>query len=335
MPKKSKRQVFPTSISVSRNVLEAASDFDALELNIIILLLDLLRPYMYMSNVTPDPGELFLRFSSFSNRHGNREDMLERINRLRQKDIRYRITTPGVQLQVITGLFSSVIATAGGILARVSPEAIPWLLYIGRGVGYARIEPELFLGLGSAYLKRLYLLLCVKAYKGFTSFVIHRDQLYEVIGIPKSTPTHDVLLRYLTGLQKYLDQKESMFRLSIEPVMRSRSKVGRPAIESFAMVFNLRPEYIKESEKHDPKMESLNLLRMMIPTLQKRKAPIKTAPDIFNELIAKDCCQAFVQAMSAYSQKTLEHQANIMPKILYDRFSIDVYHNNEDATPNK
>ena len=79
-------------------------------------------------------------------------------------------------------------------------------------------------------------------------------------------------------------------------------------------------------------MESLNLLRKMVPALQKRKAPIKTAPEIFNELIAKDCCQAFVQAMSAYSKKTLEHQANIMPKILYDRFSIDVY-NNEDATP--
>ena len=52
----------PERITVSRNVLVTASDFDAFEMNIIAILLFILRPFMYLADKIPDPGEFFLRF---------------------------------------------------------------------------------------------------------------------------------------------------------------------------------------------------------------------------------------------------------------------------------
>ena len=87
MAKKPKRMDLPERITVSRNVLVTASDFDAFEMNIIAILLFILRPFMYLADKIPDPGEFFLRFSFFSGRHVKREELVERINKLRLKII--------------------------------------------------------------------------------------------------------------------------------------------------------------------------------------------------------------------------------------------------------
>ena len=324
MTKKANKDL-PMTISVSRNVLGAASSFDTFELNIIIILLDILRPFMYVSNILPDPGEFFLRFSSITDRHVVREELKERINKLRQKDIRYIMTAPGVQLKVITGLFSSVVETTGGVIARVSAEAIPWLLYIGRGVGYAQFEPGLFIKMSSVYHKRLYCLLCAKAYKGITTFTISRERLYMALGIPERTPVYDVQKRYLAGFRDYLEKQCSMYSFTFDSVVTNGSKAGRPAIGSFGVVFNMRPEYLEQKQKHDPNFESFLLLRKLMPILKKRLPGIRAVSDIHNELVEKNYSQAFVQAMSAYSKQTDEHQANTLPMVLKDRYEIDVF----------
>ena len=109
MAKKLKQQDLPSSISVSRNVLGVASDFDAFELNIIVCLFVLLRSCMYVAETLPDPKEIFLRFSDFLGRHVRREELVKRVNALRLKEIRYPISTPGVNLRVITGLVSTTL----------------------------------------------------------------------------------------------------------------------------------------------------------------------------------------------------------------------------------
>ena len=334
MAKKPKRMDLPERITVSRNVLMTASDFDAFEMNIIAILLFILRPFMYLADKIPDPGEFFLRFSFFSGRHVKREELVERINKLRLKEVRYRITTPGVNLQVITGLFSSIVVSTGGVLARVTPEAIPWLLYIGRGVGYAQVEPELFLEMSSVYHKRLYLILCSKLHDGIASIVISREKMYKDLGIPEGTPVHDVIERYLNGFQKYLEIRGSIYQFFFESVSRPGPKAGRPSIESFCMVYSVRKECLDKTKKIGVNIESLNLLRTLIPILKKRRPDTMSVWDIHNQLVEKGLDQAFYQAMSAYSKKTNEHQANLVHMILKDRFNIDIFTHDEPLKKN-
>ena len=280
---------------------------------------------MYVSNVIPELGEIFLRFSSFTDRHVKREELIERINKLRKKDIRYSLAVPGVEGQVITGLFSSVVDSTGGVIAKVSAEAIPWLLYVGRGVGYSQIEPYLLIKMKSIYHKRLYFLLCAKAYNGVTSFTIKRESFYTALGIPNGMPVHDVQTRCLAEFQKYLEENGSVFCFAFEPVTIGGPKAGRPTIGRFGMTFNMRPEYLEHKRKNDPNFESLVLLQRLIPVLRKRRPHVIAIPEIHNQLVQANCSQAFVQAISAYSNLTIEHQANNLPLILKDRFGIDVY----------
>ena len=330
MAKKTKYLDLPAGMSVSRNVLGTASDFDAFEMNIIVTLLMQLRQFMYVSGNNPDPGEFFLRFSSLTDRHVKREELVDRINKLRQKDIRYRITTPGENLQVITGLFSSVVVTTGGVLARVSPEAIPWLLYIGKGVGYVQIEPELFLGMTSVYYKRLYLTLCFRINNGVASFTVDRNTFLKGMGIPKGTPIHDVIARYLVGLQNYLENKGSKYCLAFEPISRSGTKAGHPTITSFAIIFNVRPEILEKEKNRGPNVEPLNLLLKLIPVLKKRVPGILSPSEIHNQLVEKGLDRAFYQVMSAYFNNSTEHQANTLPYVLRDQFQIDIFTHADD-----
>ena len=325
MAKKPKSMDLPERITVSRNVLVTASDFDAFEMNIIAILLFILRPFMYVSDKIPDPGEFFLRFSYFSGRHVKREELVERLNKLRLREIRYRITTPGVNLQVITGLFSSIVVITGGVLARVTPEAIPWLLYIGRGVGYAQVEPDLFLEMSSVYHKRLYLILCSKLHNGIASFSISREKLYKDLAIPEGTPVHDVIKRYLKGFQQYLEIRGSIYQFIFESVSHPGPKAGHPSIESFGIIYSVRKECLDKNNKHEVNIEPLNLLRTLIPLLKKRHPDTMSVWDIHKQLVEKGLDQAFYQAMSAYSNKTNEHQANLVPMILKDRFNIDIF----------
>lgn len=306
-------------------MLWRASDFDAFELNIIVFLLVILRPFMYVADKIPDPGEFFLRFSSFSGRHTERKELVSRINKLRVMEIRYHLTTPGANLQVITGLFSSIVVTTGGVLARVSPEAIPWLLYIGQGVGYAQVEPELFLEMTSIYYKRLYLILCAKLYNGFSGFTIQREQFYEVFGIPKGTPVHDVITRYLCGFQEYLETHGSRYSYGFESQYRPGPKAGHPTIVSFRMIFKVRPEFLDKAKKQEPSAESFNILSRLIPFVKQKRPVVMTPIEICNKLVDKGLSEAFVQAMSAYSKNSEVHQANTLPLILKDRFNIDIF----------
>lgn len=322
------------SISVPNNILWSEADFDAFELNIIVMLLVNLRQYIYLAGSAPDPGEFYLRFSSFTGRHCKREDIVTRMNALRKKDIRYRYATPGgISGQVITGLFSSVTITAGGVYARVSAEAVPWLLYIGQGVGYSRLEPELFLSLTSVYQKRLYLTLLAREYQGLADVRVQVERLCEVLGLPEGTPASEVRRRYLDGLAVIMKQRGSMYNLSYRARLAKKAMVGHPTIAGFEIVFSVKPEYLATIKEIDKKahFECLELLRSLMPYLSKKNSHVMSYFTIHNLLVEKNLSNLFLKAMSAYAGRTQENQANIVPLILKDRFGIDVFSSSDDG----
>lgn len=312
-------------ISVSRNVLVSAIDFDDFELNVIVQTIVLLRSCIFKVDELPVPRELFIRFDDITGRHGNRKELVERLNRLRQKDIRYTYGTCGRQSGlVITGLFSSVVVSKGGVKARVSPEAIPWLLYVGGGVGYARIEPEIFSHLRSVYHKRLYLLLNSKAYNGGTKFKAEIEMLREMMGVPPKVPLAIFRQRYLEDFRISLENHESIYSFNYDPIIESTIGAGRPKIVGYEISFSLKPELIKDSSMNDANYLCLTELQRLYRFLSSKHPDMMSLSEIHNCLIASNSCSTFLQAMSAYSDKTPEHRANIMAIILRDRYGIDI-----------
>lgn len=311
-------------ISVSRNILMSANIFDAFELNIIVQLVFLLRTYIYTVGSIQDPGEVFLRFADLVGRHGNRTEFIERINKLRHKEIRYSYETTGIHAGlVITGLFSSVVVAQGGVMARVSPEAIPWLLYVGRGVGYGHIETGIFLDFTSIYHKRLYLLVNTRLSKGGCVFRANIETLRSALGVPEKESVATFRKRCLDDFQTILENKESMYKFSYRPLTKSTPGGGRPSVIGYEICFCMKPEFVGNPDQTPAEWVCLNLLERLYPFLAKKQPDMMYLVDIHNRLRASDSCEIFVQAMSAYEDKTLEHQANIMANILKDRYGID------------
>lgn len=313
-------------ISVSRNVMVSASVFDAFELDVIILLLKILRDFLYAIPGVPTLNDVTLRFTELSKRHGNRKELVERINLLRKKDIRYGFNTPGAPGMMITGLFTSVAVMAGGVLARVSREAIPWLLYIGSGVGYSQVEPEVFFGLRKLYHKRLYLFICSKLFNQFAAIKCSWDDLRMALGIPDTVSVSVFKKRYLKSLMPLLEKLGSKFVFSYRDVYEGGMlHTGHPSLSGFELKLMVKPEFVKKSGLLDEKKMCLNTLQIMYPILQHKNPKIMLLPDIFNRLTVQNACTTFIQAMDNYADKSTEHRANIMVKILNDRYGIDIY----------
>lgn len=313
-------------LSVSRNILQCATDFDAFELNIILQLVFLLRAFIYKADDLPDPGEVFLRFADLSGRHGNRTEFVERINRLRQKEIRYSFSTSGQKAGlVITGLFSSVVDAPGGVIARVSPEAIPWLLYVGKGVGYARVEKNVFFGFTSLYHKRLYLIVCSKLNDEGCGFKAEINQLRTAIGVPAKEPLGMFRKRCLEDFKALLESNGSIYNFSYKPLTQHAPGAGHPKVIGYEIFFSVKPEFAKNPNLSNANTVCLNELQRLYPFLSRKHPYMMLMPEIYNLLIESDSCENFLEALSVYADKTLEHQANIMAQILKDRYGIDVY----------
>ncbi len=325
MSKKPDAPSIAGDISVSRNILISASEFDSFELNIIVQLVFLLRAYIYKVADLPDPGDIFLQFSDLTGRHGNRSEFVERINTLRQKEIRYSYETAGKRAGlVITGLFSSVVVAPGGVLARVSPEAIPWLLYVGEGVGYGCVERGVFFDFTSVFHKRLYLLVNSKVYKGATVFKADLKRLRTALGVPEKESLATFRKRCLDDFQSALENKKSMYRFSYRPLTKSMPGGGRPAVIGYEICFSVKPEFAGKPDRLNACVSCLNLLQRLYSKLVKKHPDMMLLADIQNRLESSDACGTFLQAMSVYAARTPEHQANIMVNILHDRYGIDI-----------
>ena len=325
MAKKSKTQGIAGDISVSRNILVSAYDFDAFELNVVIYLVFLLRAFIYKVTDLPDPGDVFLRFTDLTGRHGNRSEFNKRIFRLRQKEIRYSYETSGKQAGlVVTGLFSSVTVAPGGVVARVSPEAIPWLLYVGGKVGYSRIEKDVFFDFSSVYHKRLYLLVNSKVYKGATVFKADLKRLRTVLGVPEKESVSVFRKRCLDDFQTTLEKNGSIYCFSYRPLVRPTPRAGRPTVAAYEICFTVKPELAKNPDWANTDSLCLIQLQRLYPSLARKHPDMMFMADIYNRLKASDSCETFLQAMSAYAGKTLDHQAHIMVQILRDRYGIDI-----------
>lgn len=323
---KSQAQVFSGDIAVSRNVLMSASDFDAFELNVIVHVLSQLRASIYTVNSIPDPGEFFVSFCALANRHGCRADFVERIRKLRQKEIRYSIETANARRGlVITGLFSSVVVAPGGVMARISPEAIPWLLYIGGGVGYTHVETDVFFQFKSVFHKRLYFLCCSKLYKGIAAFSIDIGKLREVLGVPESESTGVFKKRCLKEFQNILDEVGSMYRFVFGAKFKPTPRAGRPSLVGYELCFSVRPEFAKRMEESNPVWRCIKMIEDLYPYLEQKHPDMMFAADIQTHLKETDSIESFLTAMSGYTDKSFAHRANIMARILKDRFGIDVF----------
>ena len=128
----------------------------------------------------------------------------------------------------------------------------------------------------------------------------------------------------MQDFQKYLEKQGSRYQFYYEPKTRPGTKAGRPSIVSFEFVYEIKAELLNRAKIQGPNLECIDLLRNLVPILQKKDPNIMSFSEIHHLLVEKDLEQTFCQAMAVYTKLKADHQANTMKLILIDRYNIDI-----------
>ena len=333
-----KENLIPRMVTVSQNVLFAATAFDYFELSVIMALLVVLEQYKtYMANsVMPDGLPLIeLPFSLICAKNRDRKQIRERLLALRRKDIQYHVPIPGNPITVATGLFSSVITREdkkGGVYVNIAREAIPWL--IAMQVGYSKVELRVFNACQGIYVRRLYLYICRKMFNSNASFTISIQELREIIGCPTAVTTSQIISRYLRPLKSIIDDEknESHYLMSYDTVcIRSLSGVGRRAVEEIKICFILKEEYAGTGK---------NKYGVVLNVMQKcytavANTNLRYLPDVVNDIMRNPTAvEQCLEAYDCYTKRFMgdtAHVANAVFLILQDRFGIDAHNKNTNG----
>lgn len=314
-------------VKVPKNILLAINDFDNFDLSVIMVLLQRLRSSMTMDyefeNI--DMDEVFLPFNVFK-KNENREVLYQKLCDLRRKDIRYRVAIPGNDIEVTTGLFSSVvkIEKGGGVYVRIQKEAKPWLFALGKG--YSTIEMDIFNKCETLYKRREYLFFASRTINGSASFQIGISELREQIGCPQSDTPSLIIKRYLEPLKVLINEADnnSIYSFTYDIVYNhSQTGVGRKGIDKINIHF------CRMTSKNDSrKMQVISIIQKYYDALGSRNLRMFTT--VVNEICEAGLEEFLFKLHMLYTEKyknDMPHVANTVILALKERHSIAVKKN--------
>ena len=313
------------NVQVSRNVMDSAKEFDEFELNTIIWTISILFTSKNLESLDSGEKRVFLDISAFKRGNENRKTLVDRLRELRKKEIKYSLSVPGFTCSVFTGLFSSVTDIQGGAVGvTVSNEAVPWLLYVGKGVGFSYVERSLFIELQGVIKKRMYLFLCSKMSKNYASFRISLEDFIDAVGSAPGTKANTIL-KTLNGLRDALKSKGSRYILSYNSITETKGR-GRPRIIGVQIVFKLHPELcIPDAQLEQTVLNQVQNYYSILPQ-NKRNLDITS---LFSEIVERKISEDLYDKLVRLKQIDEPHlkKAYILAKILREDYGIELVTN--------
>jgi len=141
--------------------------------------------------------------------------------------------------------------SSGAISVVVNPLALPFFLYIGKGVGFTPLDFSVAAALNGFYSKRIYELVSDWIQFGATRKV-PIDELKNVLCVPKSFPNSRLKEKVLSKAKAELDASFSDIRFDFD--MRYDSEFGSPGLgkkpASNCVVFTMRR--LSAGRRNDP-----------------------------------------------------------------------------------
>lgn len=319
-----------TLIPVPKNILLAAPDFDFFEWSVIFDILVILKPFMSIDSreviYKELPDEITLNYKDISAKNIKREKLYERLLILRSKEIRYRIKIPGNQLEVTTGLFSSVIKEEKGgcVYVKIQKEAIPWLLALGQG--YSPVEKNVFDSCYTDYIRRAYLFICSKMIRGNASFTATVSDWRKVLNCPDTDKPSKIIGSYISELKTIIEdtQTESHYMFDFKPVYsKTVHGAGRKGISGITVTMLLKSEYTDEKQYYGKVLRIMQKYYSVVP-----RTNLHNIADVVNKIIESPVtAEQFIQADREYTIRYSNddvHVANTVFLVLRDQLRIDV-----------
>ena len=313
-------------IRLTRNILSAIGQLSALQMNCIVSIADALQPCLANDvDRCQARGEIIIPIPFSAVGEGrDRRRMLKDLSGLLDVKVRYALPISGIDSDVTTVLVSSVIRHEGRFMVTIPQAALPIYLYLGRSVGFAQVERDIFLRLPSVNQKRLHLLLCniIDAKSLCGTLVMSPAQLAAELGLPSSYKfpqlRQNVILPYIHSL------KTMGSRISVKDIYDSdlTDKVGRHPITSIKLIAG------PSQPSHGAK-EAYTIVYSFISKYIRHFADAKmSALAVCDKLEAQGLTEDFATKTNKYlathKDAVARHTANVMRTILREDYGIAV-----------
>lgn len=228
-------------------------------------------------------------------------------------------------------LISSSDRLSGRFCLTVSGIALPWFLFCGKNVGFARIEFHVFIQIASAREKLLYLRLMsfVDANKRYGAPSVSVQNLRDWLGYDKDEPYSRINARVIQPLLQHLTDYGSRYSINVRYDYDRKGQRGKPAI--------CKVIFVIDGSKTDTEMyeRALNLLSHCWSIWQRNCSSPLNSSIILDKL--GDNTSTFLSQYTFAVEKRYAKKggigvgeekywkANLIAKILKQDYGINVY----------
>lgn len=284
-------------------------------------------PYQYHGEV-----EIPISLKLVSGCHDS-EDVMPSIIDLMNVKIQYIYEFKGMAFG-IANLISSVEYRDSTLFVTISGKALPWYLYCGKKVGYAKIEGNAFFKISTPREKVLYshLMMFIDAKTNSGKREMSIQELRELLGYGKNVKFGRINARVIKPLINHLNKYGSCYVLRTHH-LSAQGRNGRPAVES--VIFELDGVQ-KQNNCYEDVIKLISICR----TYWSQKSSddkLMLTPNILNAL--GECIPAFYakcERACIERKKSMEKErtnkdafpywrANLVAKILREDYGIDVF----------
>lgn len=312
-------------ITVSRNVLAYVPDMSVMQTNTIIAIMDGLYNCMQFgpAYVGDNMQEIVLPipYQVVGKTH-DPEKILEMISNLMRLQVKYAFAVPGADTEVVSNLISSVFKKNGKFFVAIPPAALPFYLFCGHSVGFAKAERDVLLAFSSNRQKYLYLAMAekvdIKTKRGVLRLPLDD---FSKFGLPENCSAAAIKQKLIAPFQNKLKECRSALSFELKTHYVSSCSRGRPRIDAFEFVITMD----KSSSESDDYIHVYNYLKRMLDLIQ---APKLSAMQVADTLQNMGAMQDFIAKISRFMNKhdncNKHHQANTVRRILNDDYEIEI-----------
>lgn len=218
-------------IHISRNATTFVSKekMTAAQVNLLIAIIEAIKKYMVYGSAYPFQDstevEVKIHWDVISYRHGPKDTMESLLSLMNMKLV-YYYAFKGMARTGVANLISSVEYDDGYYYVRIPSKALPWYLYCGQDVGFARIERHVFYAIRSVPEKLLYLKLMsvVDREKQIGYWEAPVSELRDVMNLGAGTAISRMMSRFVRPLVEELNSLRSIYSIEADLIKDTNHK---------------------------------------------------------------------------------------------------------------
>lgn len=218
-------------IHASRNAITFVSmaKMTASQINLLFAIIDSVKKYMVYGSVYPfadlSEVEVKIHWDVISYRHGPNVT-LNSLLALMDMKLVYSYTFKGMGKTGVANMVSSVEYENGYYNIRIPSKALPWYLFCGQNVGFARIERHVLYAIRSVPQKLLYLKLMsvVDRVKKIGYWNASVSELRAVMNLGAGTAISRMMTRFIRPLLNDMNTLRSIFSIEANLIKDTHHK---------------------------------------------------------------------------------------------------------------